>query len=86
MILKHKILFLFFRFYKGAISPFLPQACRFFPTCSEYAYMATCDHGLIKGIVLTIKRLIRCHPWGGSGIDYPPKACTTPKHILNNKL
>ena len=68
------------------MSPFLPQACRYLPTCSEYAYIATCDHGVVKGIWLTLKRLARCHPWGGRGIDYPPKVCKASTPTLNNKL
>ena len=61
-------------FYRKAISPFSRPSCRFFPTCSEYAYMATQQHGIGKGLWLTCKRLVRCHPWGGSGIDYPPSS------------
>lgn len=76
-MLKHNLLFLIFRVYKNAISPYLPQACRYLPTCSEYAYMATRDHGIIRGAWLTLKRLMRCHPWGKHGIDYPPKVGKT---------
>ncbi|MBO5039225.1 MAG: membrane protein insertion efficiency factor YidD [Alphaproteobacteria bacterium] len=58
--------------YKKGISPFLPNACRFHPTCSEYMIEAIEIHGLIKGIYLGIKRICRCHPWGGSGEDPVP--------------
>jgi len=61
-----------FQIYKKGISPFLPSACRYFPTCSEYAYIATQKHGFWKGGWLSLKRILRCHPWGSSGIDYPP--------------
>lgn len=47
-------------------------SCRFQPTCSEYAAMAISGHGLTRGSVLVIKRLLRCHPWGGSGFDPVP--------------
>ncbi|MBL9029490.1 MAG: membrane protein insertion efficiency factor YidD [Caedimonas sp.] len=67
-----KVLKLLFWVYKKSISPFLPCACRFFPTCSEYAYIATQRHGVWKGGWLTLKRLAKCHPWGHAGIDYPP--------------
>ena len=60
------------KFYQRGISPFLPPACRFTPTCSEYALQAIQAHGVGKGGVLALKRLARCHPWGGSGHDPVP--------------
>lgn len=69
-----KIALICLKFYKNAISPFLPHACRFTPTCSEYMTQAIQIHGLFKGVYLGIKRLFRCHPWGGHGYDpVPPK-------------
>ena len=59
-------------FYRNCISPFTPAACRFVPTCSEYALEALKKHGPFKGTVLAIKRILRCHPWGGSGYDPVP--------------
>lgn len=59
-------------FYRGAISPMLPKSCRFTPTCSEYALQALKKHGPLKGLWLTVKRISRCHPWGGSGYDPVP--------------
>ena len=59
-------------FYRRSISPMLPAACRFTPTCSEYALEALRRHGAIKGTWLAIKRICRCHPWGGSGYDPVP--------------
>jgi len=56
-------------FYRLCISPIMPASCRFTPTCSEYAIQALKKHGPFKGSWLTIKRLARCHPWGGSGYD-----------------
>lgn len=58
--------------YKYAISPLIPAACRYTPTCSEYGMQAVKKHGFIKGGFLTIKRISRCHPWGGSGYDPVP--------------
>ena len=56
------------------ISPFLPNACRFEPTCSAYMKEAIQVHGIFKGIYLGVKRILRCHPWGESGFDpVPPK-------------
>lgn len=63
------------RFYKTAISPLLPPACRFQPTCSVYAMDAYTKYGVGKGTVLTTWRLMRCNPFGGSGYDpvrWPP--------------
>lgn len=60
------------RFYQLCISPLTPPACRFTPTCSQYALEALRKYGPLKGTWLTIKRLSRCHPWGGSGYDPVP--------------
>lgn len=57
------------RFYKQRVSPGLPPACRFQPTCSEYAYDAIEKYGIIKGTRLAVWRILRCNPWGGSGWD-----------------
>lgn len=59
-------------FYRTAISPYTPPSCRFTPTCSEYALEAIRKHGPIKGIWLAIRRILKCHPWGGSGYDPVP--------------
>ena len=60
------------RFYQIAISPLKPPTCRFTPTCSSYALEALRRHGLFKGGMLAIRRIMRCHPWGGSGYDPVP--------------
>lgn len=69
--MQHIAIFLI-RLYKAAISPWFPDACRFTPTCSQYGIEAFQKHGFIKGFFLTINRLRKCHPWGGSGIDPVP--------------
>lgn len=66
------LLLLPIRFYRGYISPMLPPACRFTPTCSQYAMEALQKHGPLKGLYLTIRRILRCHPWGGHGYDPVP--------------
>ena len=59
-------------FYRYCISPLKAPTCRFTPTCSQYAVEAVCKHGPFKGIWLAIKRILRCHPWGGQGYDPVP--------------
>ncbi len=66
------IAILLIRFYQGAISPHLPAACRYQPTCSQYAIEAIGKYGFFKGGFLALKRICRCHPWGGSGYDPVP--------------
>ena len=60
------------RFYQVAISPLLGPSCRYTPTCSEYARQAIVKYGPFKGLWLAVKRVLRCHPWGGSGYDPVP--------------
>ncbi|MFO7964814.1 MAG: membrane protein insertion efficiency factor YidD [Desulfobacterales bacterium] len=60
------------RGYQFFISPVLGPTCRFYPCCSEYAYIAIARHGFVKGCYLSMRRLLRCHPWHPGGIDYVP--------------
>jgi hypothetical protein len=57
------------RAYKRWLSPMLPVACRYVPTCSEYAEEAVEHYGVIRGGMMAVWRLLRCHPFGGSGYD-----------------
>jgi putative membrane protein insertion efficiency factor len=66
------IALLLIRFYQLVISPILPNACRFTPTCSQYTYEAVKKYGFLKGTWLGIKRISRCRPGGGSGYDPVP--------------
>tara|TARA_B100000902_G_C27211347_1_gene864526 strand:+ start:1036 stop:1275 length:240 start_codon:yes stop_codon:yes gene_type:complete len=59
--------------YQLILSPLLGPSCRFQPTCSNYAIEALKKHGIFNGIWLTLKRLIKCNPWGGQGFDPVPK-------------
>jgi len=59
-------------FYRFCISPLKPPTCRFSPSCSEYAIQAVKKYGPFKGGLLAVKRLLRCHPWGGHGFDPVP--------------
>lgn len=66
------LLILPIRVYQKCISPLLPSACRFTPTCSQYAVEAIRKHGPVRGLWLALRRIARCHPWGGSGYDPVP--------------
>ena len=62
--------------YQHTLSPIfqlLGVECRFYPSCSEYAREAFEKHGFIRGFGLSVKRVSKCHPWGGSGVDEVPK-------------
>lgn len=64
------------RAYQLLISPLLGVNCRFEPSCSHYAQEAIATHGALRGLVLAGHRILRCHPWGGSGFDpVPPARC-----------
>ena len=58
--------------YRLTLSSFLGNACRYHPTCSAYALEAVDTHGPLRGSLLALKRIGRCHPWGGSGLDPVP--------------
>lgn len=63
---------LLIQFYRRCISPYTPASCRFTPTCSQYALEAFRKYGPLKGFWLSLKRILRCHPFGGSGYDPVP--------------
>jgi putative membrane protein insertion efficiency factor len=67
-----KILILIIRFYQLVISPYLMPSCRYSPSCSVYGITAIKKYGPFKGGWLTIKRILSCNPWGGSGYDPVP--------------
>ncbi|MGQ9642680.1 MAG: membrane protein insertion efficiency factor YidD [Ignavibacterium sp.] len=63
---------LLIKIYQIFISPLFPSSCRYTPTCSQYTLEALKKYGVLKGLWLGIKRISRCHPWGGSGYDPVP--------------
>ncbi len=67
-----RLLILPIRFYQKFISPLTPPSCRYTPTCSQYAVEALRKHGPLKGMYLAVRRILRCHPWGGHGHDPVP--------------
>jgi len=67
--------------YQLLLSPLLLPSCRFEPSCSHYAQEAIATHGAIRGVILAVRRFLRCHPWGGSGFDpVPPARCHGAHH------
>ena len=67
-----RLLLALLRFYKLVLSPHLPVACRFTPTCTVYAMDAVRRHGALRGSAFALSRLLRCRPWGGHGHDPVP--------------
>jgi putative membrane protein insertion efficiency factor len=67
-----KAFILLIRVYQAGISPYFPPSCRYAPTCSEYAAQAIAKYGAFRGVWLGLRRIARCHPWGGSGYDPVP--------------
>jgi hypothetical protein len=73
------------RGYQLLLSPILPaHSCRFLPTCSAYGIEALDKHGALLGSWLTVRRLLRCHPWGGSGYDPVPEP-KAPRHAARHR-
>ncbi|MFP7734332.1 membrane protein insertion efficiency factor YidD [Priestia aryabhattai] len=68
-----KLLLLLIKGYQKGISPFLPARCRFYPTCSQYGVESIKRFGAIKGSYLTVKRILKCHPFHPGGIDEVPE-------------
>ena len=67
-----KIALALIRFYQRSISPLSPPRCRFYPTCSQYALEALEKYGAVKGSLLAIRRILRCHPFSAGGYDPVP--------------
>jgi putative membrane protein insertion efficiency factor len=72
--------------YRWLLSPVLPRSCRFEPSCSAYALEAVRRHGALAGGCLAVRRILRCHPWGGQGYDPVPEAfgrAAPPQHSIH---
>lgn len=68
-----RLLVLLISAYRLAVSPFLPHSCRFYPTCSAYAQQAIHEHGTLRGGLLSVRRIAKCHPWHPGGADPVPE-------------
>ena len=68
-----KVLATLIRLYQIVLSPLFPPACRFYPSCSQYALIAVTEHGALRGSGLALVRLARCHPWNPGGVDFVPE-------------
>jgi hypothetical protein len=68
----NKIIISVIRVYQYVISPIIGPVCRFYPSCSEYAYVAITRYGLIKGVSLAVRRILKCNPYNRGGIDPVP--------------
>ena len=83
MITKHinifliTIIIILIRIYQLILSPIFKNNCRYMPTCSEYSITALKEYGTVKGVYLSVKRILRCHPFGGYGCDPVPKKNNT---------
>ncbi|MCF7809403.1 membrane protein insertion efficiency factor YidD [bacterium] len=78
-----KLLILLINGYQRFISPLFTARCRFYPTCSQYSIEALDRYGLLKGIYLSVRRIIRCGPWTNGGIDPVPDKCEHNTQIIN---
>lgn len=70
-----RLLIMLLKGYRAVISPVLGPRCRFLPSCSEYAVEALATHGAAKGGLLSVRRLLRCHPFASGGLDPVPPRC-----------
>jgi putative membrane protein insertion efficiency factor len=72
MTFLRKLVLVSIRFYQKGISPHFPASCRYVPTCSAYAYEAVRKYGVFRGLFLSFKRILRCHPFHDGGYDPVP--------------
>lgn len=73
-----RVPYLLIQGYRRFLSPLLPATCRFYPTCSAYGAEAFRIHGFLRGSWLTLRRILRCHPWHPGGVDHVPGADSGP--------
>jgi putative membrane protein insertion efficiency factor len=76
LLLPRNLVVLLLRFYRAVISPLYGDVCRYYPSCSAYGLQAVQEHGVVVGGFLTVRRILRCHPWAAGGIDDVPRRKT----------
>lgn len=76
----------FVKAWRAVISPLYGDVCRYYPSCSSYGLTALETHGAIKGSWLTIRRILRCHPWAEGGFDYVPGSPQAAAHLASSGL
>ena len=69
VLVPSRLVILLVRLYQGALSPLIGMQCRFVPSCSDYFLEAVCKYGAIRGTLMGLWRILRCHPFGGGGYD-----------------
>lgn len=79
-----KIPILLIKIYKKFISPLFPASCKYYPTCSSYCITAFQKHGIIKGFILSVWRLLRCNPFSNGGVDYVPDKFTLRRQKIDD--
>lgn len=90
LVLPQNLLIAFIKIYRAIVSPLYGNVCRYYPTCSAYGLEAVTCHGATRGLSLTVRRILRCHPWATGGLDPVPAGKRTfapgqePKIILLN--
>ncbi|MDH5720488.1 MAG: membrane protein insertion efficiency factor YidD [Spirochaetia bacterium] len=77
---------LLIRLYKKVLSPYVGNQCRYYPTCSSYAYLCFCFLPMYKAFYYTIKRIFRCHPYCEGGFDYPPGISQDDHEVIDKYL
>ena len=82
-LLPRNLAVLLLRIYRAVVSPLYGDVCRFYPSCSSYALQSIQQHGLLIGMTLGIRRLVRCHPWAAGGID-DVKSSKNPRHRITD--
>jgi uncharacterized protein len=76
LLLPRNLVVLLLRVYRAVISPLYGDVCRYYPSCSAYGLQAVQEHGVVIGAFLTVRRILRCHPWAAGGVDDVPRRRT----------
>ncbi|MBI5162164.1 MAG: membrane protein insertion efficiency factor YidD [Micrococcales bacterium] len=83
LLLPRNVCVLILRGYRAVISPLYGEVCRYYPSCSAYALEAIQRHGVLRGVWLGSRRLLRCHPWTRGGVDDVPEHSSVPRYPIS---